>query len=309
MKPNDSVGKKTKPLNTYITIVGSGGSYLGGCRPTSVIKKHAGFTLVEISIVLVIIGLIIGAIMAGRTLVEAATLRAQLTQIEKYNLAVRTFKLKYGYVPGDMPQAAVQSFGFTVATTRPGVDSNGSVGRGNGDNLLQGSDYIGNSSSGWTQGGETFWFWEDLSANSKLIEGRFNTAADSSLGYITGAAQLNLYIPQAKIGYGDYVMVGSHSGLNHFYVGFVSGNNDGVNYRLTFGQFRNWERYKGMPASVAATIDRKADDGLPLSGKIQAPNGNQGFCRTASAYYLTYLAPGNGSGSTPAICQLYWQFQ
>jgi len=52
----------------------------------------AGFTLVELSIVLVIIGLIAGGILVGQDMIEAATVRAQISQIEKYETAANAFR-------------------------------------------------------------------------------------------------------------------------------------------------------------------------------------------------------------------------
>ena len=60
-----------------------------------------GFTLIELSIVLVIIGLIIGGILVGKDLIVAAANRAYISQLEKYNTATNAFKLKYGCLPGD----------------------------------------------------------------------------------------------------------------------------------------------------------------------------------------------------------------
>ena len=195
--------------------------------------KAQGFTLIELSIVLVVIGLIIGGVLVGQDLRKAAEVRAQITQIEKYNQAVNTFKIKYNALPGDMTAADVATFGFTAATVRLGYDVNGfTPARGNGDGILEGSYYNGGSPSGFAQGGETFWFWEDLSTNSGLIEGQFNTATDASTGTI-GPTQLGLYIPQAKVGFGDYVMAVSMNGLNYFYVGFVTGSTNGVINNIT----------------------------------------------------------------------------
>jgi prepilin-type N-terminal cleavage/methylation domain-containing protein len=43
----------------------------------------AGFTLIEISIVLVIIGLIVGGVLVGHDLIRAAGVRATISQVEK----------------------------------------------------------------------------------------------------------------------------------------------------------------------------------------------------------------------------------
>ena len=80
-----------------------------------------GFTLIEMSIVLVIIGLIIGGVLLGRDLISAAAVRAQIAQIEKYNAAVNTFKGKYGYLPGDIPDPYASRFGFKARGTCLGI--------------------------------------------------------------------------------------------------------------------------------------------------------------------------------------------
>ena len=73
-----------------------------------------GFTLIELSIVLVIIGLIIGGVLVGRDLISAAGVRAQISQIEKYQSAVNTFRGKYGYLPGDISDPTAQQYGFAA---------------------------------------------------------------------------------------------------------------------------------------------------------------------------------------------------
>ena len=64
-----------------------------------------GFTLVELSIVLVIIGLIVGGVLAGRDLIRAATLRAVIKEVKNYETVIHIFRDKYGYLPADMPNA------------------------------------------------------------------------------------------------------------------------------------------------------------------------------------------------------------
>ena len=64
-----------------------------------------GFSLVELSIVLVILGLLIGGILTGQSLIRAAELRSVTTQYQGYVTAVNTFRDKYFALPGDMPNA------------------------------------------------------------------------------------------------------------------------------------------------------------------------------------------------------------
>ncbi len=74
--------------------------------------KKSGFTLIELSIVLVIIGLIIGGVLVGKDLIKAAEIRSTIGQYEKYKTAVNTFKLKYSGLPGDLLSTNALSFGL-----------------------------------------------------------------------------------------------------------------------------------------------------------------------------------------------------
>ncbi len=63
--------------------------------------KNKGFTLIEIAIVLVIIGLIIGMIFKGRNLIENAKIKHLATQYNKVLAAVNAFYDRYNFYPGD----------------------------------------------------------------------------------------------------------------------------------------------------------------------------------------------------------------
>ena len=64
-----------------------------------------GFSLVELSIVLVILGLLTGGILAGQNLIRASELRSVSTQINQLNTAFMTFRDTYFALPGDMRNA------------------------------------------------------------------------------------------------------------------------------------------------------------------------------------------------------------
>jgi prepilin-type N-terminal cleavage/methylation domain-containing protein len=79
-------------------------------------RKQTGFTLVEISIVLVIIGLILGAVfVGGQALVASAKTTGTITLIKDLTGAMSDFKNRYHYLPGDLPNAAADIQNITVA--------------------------------------------------------------------------------------------------------------------------------------------------------------------------------------------------
>jgi hypothetical protein len=120
--------------------------------------------------VLVIIGLVVGGVLVGQNLISAAQIRAQITQIEKYNSAVNTFKGKFNALPGDMRPEIATQYGFSVGTNC----GSGAQGLRDGNGLLE---TAGTFTLGQTYG-ETGLFWQDItsSASGGLIEGQFPTA-------------------------------------------------------------------------------------------------------------------------------------
>ncbi len=64
-------------------------------------RAQRGFTLVELSIVLVVIGLLIGGILVGQSLIQSAALNNTVKQIGQFDAGVIAFKEKYNGLPGD----------------------------------------------------------------------------------------------------------------------------------------------------------------------------------------------------------------
>jgi len=213
--------------------------------------RHSAFTLVEMSIVLVIIGLIVGGVLAGQGLISAAAVRAQITQIEKYNTAANTFREKYGYLPGDIPDPAASSFGFVARGTLPG--------QGDGDGVLNAWDYNNLVATGTMDGsGENGMFWVDLST-AHLIDGTFNTLTPTSFGGVVNSG-FERYFPTAKMGQGNFVYTFSSSSINYFGISVISQIKS--NAVLTSSQ--------GITVKDAQAIDAKVDDGLAQQGRVTA---------------------------------------
>ena len=63
--------------------------------------SQRGFTLVEMSIVLVIIGLLLGGVLKGRTFIESAKQRALIDEARSLVASVISYQEKYGSYPGD----------------------------------------------------------------------------------------------------------------------------------------------------------------------------------------------------------------
>ncbi|MBF0174728.1 MAG: type II secretion system protein [Magnetococcales bacterium] len=68
--------------------------------------RRSGMTLVEIAVVMVIMGLLVGTgILMGRAMIEGARAKDTMAMASDLVVAVRGFKEKYHYLPGDLPNA------------------------------------------------------------------------------------------------------------------------------------------------------------------------------------------------------------
>lgn len=218
-------------------------------------SRKSAFTLIEMSIVLVIIGLIIGGILAGRDLIDAAAQHAQIAQINNYNTAVLAFENKYGYLPGDIPDPVASNFGFQARGT--------AAGEGDGNGILEGN-CAGNLNNGFDQGcGELPFFWVDISKaglidRSIVTSGGYPSMTASTS--VNGSALVATWLPTSKLSRNTFIYVFSYGGANYFGISVV----DGIGWTLwTAGS-------PGVTVQQAFNIDSKIDDGLPQSGSVTA---------------------------------------
>lgn len=116
-----------------------------------------GFSLVELSIVLVILGLLVGGILSGQSLIRASELRSVSNEYQRFATAIGTFRDKYFAIPGDMSNAS--SFWS---------------GAGNGD----GNGMLANTGAAGTNEISTFWIHL---TNATLIEGSYTNVANTTM--------------------------------------------------------------------------------------------------------------------------------
>lgn len=67
--------------------------------------NRKGFTLIELAIVLIIIGVITASVLAGRELIRAGEIASIAAQMQRYQSAYYKYKEKYGAMPGDHDNA------------------------------------------------------------------------------------------------------------------------------------------------------------------------------------------------------------
>jgi prepilin-type N-terminal cleavage/methylation domain-containing protein len=136
-------------------------------------NKQKGFTLVEIAIVLVIIGLLLGGILKGQELINGARVRNLADQNSGVQAAYYGFIDRYRQVPGDMTiAAAIPAIGATVF--------NGGDGDGGVDNSVVEATAV----------------WEQL-ARANFLSGGFTLptalATTEALYLSNGNAPINAY--------------------------------------------------------------------------------------------------------------------
>jgi prepilin-type N-terminal cleavage/methylation domain-containing protein len=71
-------------------------------------RAEGGFTLVELAIVMIIIGLLIAGVLKGQELIGNARVTATVAQIKAIDAATSTFKDTYQDIPGDMINPGVR---------------------------------------------------------------------------------------------------------------------------------------------------------------------------------------------------------
>lgn len=161
-------------------------------------RRQSGFTLVEIAIVLVVIGLLLGGVLKGQELVMNAQIRNSINDYNNVAWARFAYQDRYRAIPGDDNTASAR-WTETSATD------------GDGDGTLEGDwQASGNEdgSDGSTE--ETVRFWHHLRNDNLIAGSRDGTAAASyanpqnAFNGLTGV-QLDAFDPSNNGIFGDVI--------------------------------------------------------------------------------------------------------
>jgi len=241
-------------------------------------KCQQGFTLVELAIVMIIIGLLIGGVLKGQQLIENAKVTSTIAQVKGFQAALNSFKDTYAGVPGDMANAQLR-----LAGCQAGAGNNCVNGDGNG--LID--DGAGGDST-WATVTQRTWsntvqVWKHLALADMITGVEVNAGtgtADLAWGKTHPASSL-------RGGYELYFDPVTSAGTSGHFLRLSNGGVSGAAIN-TLGTH---------PASPlqAANIDRKLDDGKPCTGSMLS---NYGVCGGSDGCMTTTAGASNYAEQT-----------
>jgi prepilin-type N-terminal cleavage/methylation domain-containing protein len=210
-------------------------------------SQQSGFTLVEIAIVLVIIGLLLGGILKGQELINSAKVKNVANDFRTIQTYVYGFQDKYRALPGD-----------DVAATTHLTGTSPTPAAGNGNGIIEGS---------WadcTAAAESMKFWQHV---------RMASLAPGGTTLPTSAAECEEFLPKnafgGKVGYASYIATASGSVTANAQITGMSGTYQICSEKI-LGKFVN-------------QLDLQLDDGKHTSGSMRAiPQANVGTATAAS---------------------------
>jgi prepilin-type N-terminal cleavage/methylation domain-containing protein len=213
-----------------------------------------GFTLIELAIVVVVLGILIIGVVGAQSIMESAEKRAFVTEMQGYYMALKAFELEFDAIPGD----------FDEAEDYWGSNCNGKINNCNGD---------GNGTlRPWPR--DSFRFWVHLE-EAGLIEER------------RGSGDTAIYRRM------EYFRKNSNSAIYSYTGAFSPWLSDLIpNHKLqiTFSrQVGGGIDNSVLKAEESHYIDKKMDDGIRTTGIVVSTRGdnNDGDCRDGRNYNLS----------------------
>jgi prepilin-type N-terminal cleavage/methylation domain-containing protein len=219
------------------------------------LRKQQGFTLIEIAIVLVIIGLLLGGILQGQSLINSARVRNLISQIDGVKAAYYGFQDRYRALPGDFSQADTQ-----IANVAAGN-------HGNGDGKIE------PTKTGTSTVVESIAVWDNLS-HAGFITGTYVYAPTDNPPSTPPTTPTNPWGAIIQLVYDG-----------HYAEGATNDNN---------AERHNLKTGSQVPIDIIAEVDRKIDDGNAGSGTVRFSvyGGASTGCYASTGLWDTRNNPG-----------------
>lgn len=197
---------------------------------------NKGFTLVELAIALMVIGLLIGGVLKGQELIENAKVTSFIRQVKAYDAAGLIFRNTYGALPGDIKRPNRIPNCTTDLCLTPG-DGNGQIG---------------------TLDEEIYNFFPHLT-KANMIQG----PEGGEIADISGTDNHELFFAtpfDLTMGVGFYAPWGTDASPAHRYQLPI------LQIEHVVPSYSSWPPV--LPVKFMIQIDNKMDDGRPLSGDV-----------------------------------------
>jgi prepilin-type N-terminal cleavage/methylation domain-containing protein len=250
-------------------------------------KLQKGFTLVELAIVLVIIGLIVSGVLVGQDLIKAAELRATVRQVQDFQVGVNTFIGKYSGIPGDTD---ADKYGLCdgeidVTGCSSAVAAAATTGCDGEANLGDGDGKVEDNAGGKTKyNGEISCFWSELTTPGKeLIKGVYD---GFTIAAGTGAANDAVTTNMPKLRFGSSGWGVFTDGTYNYFTTGVTGSSGTDEYLTSVV----------LVPIEAFNIDSKIDDGVPTAGDVQSRGASLTTAADAD------MAASTNAGVSTTVC-------
>lgn len=221
-------------------------------------KSTGGFSLVELSIVLVILGLLTGGILAGQSLIRAAELRKISSQVNNYQASIQAFRDKYLALPADF-SIADQFWGRQVVTA--GCPGTAAVATATGTCSGDGNGVVDTTNTGNSEHNR---FFEHL-YKAGLIEGAYSYNSSTTPQY---PGNIGLSVPRT-VGNGSISFSYVGAGMSTTDIYLNTGHFMGVSAPMSNSSTTNKSGGILKP-DEALSLDTKIDDGKPGTGTLLA---------------------------------------
>lgn len=250
-------------------------------------QGQRGFTLIEMSIVLVIIGLIVGGILKGQEVIESARQKNLAAMVDQIKAGSNTFVDRYRSLPGDFDEGTTK-----ISASVANGDRNGYIGSLAGLAAVSGAGIAGVNGGA----GEYYSYFQGMVAAGLFGGGQVGASSGASV-FSGGSTPSPLpSAPWSNTGF--TVTSGIHQG------------DTTQSTRLA----ATWLRLQGvtgamtgaatgaLPTASAYQLDQKFDDGVPMLGLIRVSGLGATSCGSLAAAGKYDVA----GGSAARECDLLW---